>query len=260
MSSTDSTSTRAHVLDGPVTPPAAGHRHAWLAACLLLVAAGGCGGTKSSAPAAPFVQGNAAVPQTPQATVTAPYTQAQAAGDLNVVVVGWNDSTAQISSISDTKGNAYALAVGPTVVNGFLSQAIYYAKNIAAADANANAVTVNFTSAANFPDVRILEYSGIDASSPLDVAVAAQGTGSLSDSGPLVTTHAHDVLIGANIVGVQNVSTGPGADFTQRLLPLPDGDIVEDRAVTATGSYNATAALHTPGVWIMQLVAFKASP
>ena len=65
------------------------------------------------------------------------FTATQVAGDLNVVVVGWNDSTATVSTVTDTSGNTYTLAVGPTVVSGTLSQSIYYAKNIAAAAAGA---------------------------------------------------------------------------------------------------------------------------
>src|SRR5580700_7945425 len=57
-----------------------------------------------------YVQGNYAVPQTPQTKVTVPYTASQTAGDLNVVIVGWNDSTAQVSSLIDSKGNVYQLA------------------------------------------------------------------------------------------------------------------------------------------------------
>ena len=65
-----------------------------------------------------YVQGNSAVPQTSQTTVTLPYTSAQTAGDLNVVVVGWNDTTAKVSSVTDTSGNTYTLAVGPTLLTG----------------------------------------------------------------------------------------------------------------------------------------------
>jgi hypothetical protein len=54
-----------------------------------------------------FVQGNSAVPQSPQTKVTLPFTTAQTAGNLNVVIVGWNDPTAQVSSLSDSKGNLY---------------------------------------------------------------------------------------------------------------------------------------------------------
>src|SRR5260370_984437 len=109
-----------------------------------------------------YVQGNYAVPQMPETTVTVPYTAAQTAGNLNVVIVGWNDSTANVSSLTDSNGNLYQLAVGP-MVTGALSQAIYYAKNISAAGAATNAVTVTFNAAAaNYADIRILEYNGID--------------------------------------------------------------------------------------------------
>ena len=66
------------------------------------------------------------------------YTAAQTAGNLNVIAVGWNDSTAVVNSVTDSSGNVYTRAVGPTAVAGALSQSIYYAKNIAAAGANAN--------------------------------------------------------------------------------------------------------------------------
>ena len=123
-----------------------------------------------------FVQVNSAVPQTPQTSVTVKYTKAQTAGDLNVVVVGWNDSTAQISSVADSAGNTYSLAVGPTVQTGTATQAIYYAKNIVSAAANANTVTVTFNTAANSADIRIAEYAGLDLANPVDVAVAGQGS------------------------------------------------------------------------------------
>src|SRR5579883_1852319 len=54
-----------------------------------------------------YIQGNWKTPQTPQTAVTAQYKAAQVAGDLNVVVVGWNDTTATVASVSDTSGNVY---------------------------------------------------------------------------------------------------------------------------------------------------------
>lgn len=55
-----------------------------------------------------------------------------------------------------------------------LSQSIFCAKNIAPATAGANAVTVNFTTAAAYPDIRILEYSGIDPLNPSTLRSAQQ--------------------------------------------------------------------------------------
>jgi large repetitive protein len=53
-----------------------------------------------------FVQVNSADPQGQNTQVTATYAAAQTAGDLNVVVVGWHDSIAQVSSITDSMGNS----------------------------------------------------------------------------------------------------------------------------------------------------------
>jgi hypothetical protein len=204
------------------------------------------------------VQENYADPQSAQVlSVPVQYAAAQAAGHLNVVIVGWNDTVAQVSSVTDSVGNAYQLAVGPTLLNGVLSQSIYYAKNILPA-AGANTVTVTFSRSAQYPDVRVLEYAGIDSAIPLDVVAAAAGNGTTSSCGAVTTTNATDLLIGANTVTTW--TSGAGVNFARRLVTSPDGDIAEDRIVTAVGSYNATAPLATPGAWVMQMVAFRAAP
>src|SRR5262245_61830700 len=51
-----------------------------------------------------FVQVNSATPQTNSTTVALPFTAAQTAGNLNVVVVGWNDASSAVSSVVDSKG------------------------------------------------------------------------------------------------------------------------------------------------------------
>jgi fibronectin type 3 domain-containing protein len=210
--------------------------------------------TSSSSTTISYVQGNFATPQTTQTTVNVTFTAAQVAGDLNVVVVGWNDSTATVSNVTDARGNLYTRAVGPTVIPGVESQSIYYAKNIATAAVGANTVTVTFSTAAAYPDIRILEYSGADLNNPVDVTAANSGNSATSSSGTVTTTNPTDLLFGANIV--QTITTGSGNGFTSRLLTTPDGDIAEDQMVAATGSYSATAPLSS-GQWVMQMVAFR---
>jgi Abnormal spindle-like microcephaly-assoc'd, ASPM-SPD-2-Hydin/Fibronectin type III domain len=202
-----------------------------------------------------YVQGNYATPQSSQTSVPVKFNAAQFAGDLNVVAVGWNDSTASVTSVTDTAGNAYTRAVGPTVISGVASLSIYYAKNIAAAAAGANTVTVTFSPGAQYPDIRILEYSGADQVNPVDVTAASNANSGTSSSGSVNTNSPIDLLFGANLV--QSLTTGPGGGFTSRLLTAPDGDIAEDRMVTTTGSYSATAQLNTSSQWIMQMVAFR---
>jgi hypothetical protein len=145
--------------------------------------------TPAPTPATPaYVQGNYAVPQTPQTAVMLPFSAVQSAGDLSVVIVGWNNSSSQVSSMTDSYGNIYQVAVGP-MVTGALSQCIYYAKNIKAAPAGANVVTVTFSAAAPWPDIRILEYSGIDQANPVDAITGATGTSATSNSGVLTTAN-----------------------------------------------------------------------
>ena len=255
------------VAAGCVLPSARQRRTAGFVRILpLLFAVGGCDPSARDPFAAPatraltgspaFVQLNYATPQSSVTTVDVPFTAAQSAGSLNVVAVGWNDTTARVVSVTDTKGNAYQPAVGPTTLAGALSQSIYYAPNVAPAAAGVNVVTVSFTAAARFADVRIVEYSGVASVSPVDVTAAATGQTSTSSTPPLVTTNASDLLFAANTVWT--TTAGPGSGWTSRVITNPDGDIAEDRMVSALGSYAVTAPLSGAGPWVMQAVAFKA--
>ena len=195
-----------------------------------------------------FGQVAAATPQTTTATVAVSYPGAQTQGDLNVVVVGWNDTTATVQSVVDSAGNAYSLAIGPTSGTA-LRQSIYYAPNI---KAGSNTVTVTFNQPAAFPDVRILEYRGV---STVDVTAGASGSGTAANSGAATTTVANELIFGANTVATTTGAAGSG--FTSRVITAPDGDIAEDKIVTTAGSNSATATLTSSGPWVMQMVAFK---
>ena len=181
------------------------------------------------------------------------YPLAQTAGNLNIVVVGWNDTTSTVSSVSDSRGNTYTPAVGPTVGTA-LRQSIYYAKNIAA---GSNTVTVAFNQAAAYPDVRVLEYSGADQTNPLDVTAGASGTGLTGNSGAATTTSANELVFGAGMTF--DIYNAAGSGFTNRVI-TNFGDIAEDRSVTATGSYSATGAMRASAPWVMQMATFRAAP
>jgi len=66
-----------------------------------------------------------------------------------------------VSAVTDSKGNTYARAVGPTVQSGYASQSIYYAKNIATAAAGTNSVTVTFCECR---DIRRHTHTGVQRS------------------------------------------------------------------------------------------------
>jgi len=201
-----------------------------------------------------FVQVKAATPQTASASVAVTYTTAQTAGNLNVVVVGWNDTTSTVTAVTDSRGNSYALAIGPTSGTG-LRQSIYYAKNIAA---GSNTVTVKFNQAAAFVDIRALEYSGLDTVSPLDVTAGAAGSGTTGNSGTATTTSANELIVGVGMTATKFTQAGTG--FTLRTITSPDADIAEDKGTTAAGSYNATGTTSPGSPWVMQMATFRAAP
>jgi len=199
-----------------------------------------------------YLQGGYATPQTAQTAVSVTLQSQQGAGNLLVVIAGWNDSTASISSVTDSRGDTFALAIGPTRRTGALSQSIYYAKNIVG---GGNTVTVRFSRAAAFADIRVLEYAGLDPVAPFDSAAAASGSSGLADTGSLTTHAAGDLLVAGDTVWTGSPSAGSG--FTSRIFTKPDADLAEDRVAGAAGSYNATAPVIGPNNWVIQVAAFK---
>jgi hypothetical protein len=199
-----------------------------------------------------FVQVAAATPQGAVSTVRVRFRNPQGAGDLNLVAVGWNDTTAPPVSVSDTLGNSYA-QVGTTHGQG-LSQTIYLAPNI---HGGANSVTVTFGSAVSYPDVRVLEYGGLATSQPLDAIQGATGSGARASSQNLTTTSANDLIVGLGMTA--GAFSGAGGGFRARVVTAPDGDIAEDRTGATAGAYAATAPLAGSAAWLMQAVALRAA-
>lgn len=152
-----------------------------------------------------------------------------------------------VNSVTDSRGNVYTLAVGPTTGTG-LRQAVYYARNIAA---GANTVTVTFNQAAAFPDLRILEYSGVNT---LDVTAAATGTGTAADSGSVATTKPNELIFGAGTSGNAFAAAYAGPGFTGRIKNA-FGNIAEDKTVSSAGG-NSAAATNSASPWVMQMACF----
>ncbi|HTJ39023.1 MAG TPA: PKD domain-containing protein [Dactylosporangium sp.] len=203
-------------------------------------------GTAAFADAPAFVQVAGVTPPTPQSSVSVPFTDDETAGNTNILAIGWTDTTASIASVSDSAGNTYQAAIA-TYRGAGMSQAVYYATGIAA---GADTVTVTFDQPASYVDLRVSEYSGV---SGFDAGASGSGATGDGDSGTVATTNADDLLFAAGMSGGAYSAAGTG--YTSRII-TGNGDITQDRAVAATGSYSATAT--NVGPWIMQLAAFKA--
>jgi hypothetical protein len=197
--------------------------------------------------------------------VTAAFGGAQQACDLNIVVVSWNDVTHNVAHVTDTSLNPYEPAGAPTMnttTGQPLTQVIYYAHGIAAADSNA--VTVNFggTGWVPFVDVRLLEYQGLDPKASYDVVASgvglfdgSPGDASVASTSPSASTSfAHELVVGAGTTTWDFTDAGVG--FTLRVYTHA-GNVVEDKFLSSSGPQVATApmALHSQS-WIMQLATF----
>ena len=200
-----------------------------------------------------YIQGNAAAPGNPSVSVTVAYSTEQAAGDLNIVAVGWKDSTSQVQSVTDSVGNTYVPAAPPTLYPGIATQALYYAKNISGT--TSNTVTVTFNAAVDSPNIRVAEYSGIDVDNPIDVAVGAAGDGASASSGSVTTNNPYDLLVSASYVETE--TTGPGESFTGHLAAGSYEDVLDDRVVSTAGPYSASVPMSASGFFVTQLVALR---
>jgi hypothetical protein len=169
-----------------------------------------------------------------------------------LLAVGWNDTVATVTNVSDSASNTYQIAV-PTFRGNGMSQAIYFAPNI---KSGSNTVTVKFNQSAVFVDLRITEYSGLSQSNAFDTGASGTGNGTTASSGPLTIANTNELLFAAGMTAT--TFGAPGLGFTQRVITSPDGDIVEDQVAGTAGSYNATASLSSDA-WLMQLAAFKAA-
>jgi hypothetical protein len=173
---------------------------------------------------------------------------ASTGGNLIVAYVVW-DSQSSVT-MTDSRGNTYQSAVGPTTWgNGYRAQ-VLYAKNIIG---GGSSITATFGAAiSSFGIVYAHEYAGVDRVNPVDAVAANSGASGSLNSGTLTTSTSNDLLFGAG--ASDNVITGVGSGYAVRSTAY--GNLTEDRATATAGSYTATAT-QNGNAWVMQAVAFR---
>ena len=176
-------------------------------------------GTGASTPA--FVQ-SAAFQITSGTSVSVTFTNPNTSGNLIVAYVVWDNSG--LVSLSDSQGNTYASAVGPTQYSGDKTNAqAFYAKNVLG---GSNRLTATFaTAVTSYGILYIHEYSGIDQTNPVDATIAASGSSASMNSGSVTTKNATELLFGAG--ESNNAVTNAGVGYTARSSAY--GNITEDR-------------------------------
>ena len=183
-------------------------------------------------------------------SVSTSFNSATGAGNTIVAYVIWNN-TASVT-LKDSRGDSFVSVSAPVRWAGQYNAQVFYATNIAG---GTDTITATFgTSVSSFGVLYVHEYSGINPTNPVDVTVSASGSSSTLNSGTATTTSVNDLIFGAGVS--DNTVTVVGSGFTLRNSSY--GNITEDRAGSAVGTYSATAT-HNGSAWGMQLVAFRAA-
>ncbi len=176
-------------------------------------------------------------------------------GDLFLVFLHWDGAgiTATISGGANT-----FIALGPQIdMGGGNYIQAWYAKNVS----YTNGVTANFSGpVANISLVDVIEYSGLDTVAPLDAGTYHMNTGSGTlalTTGPSgATTAQYETVIGLfGFADYQDYPFTPGPGYTVELIDATS--LIEDMAVSNTGSYTATATATGTNSYGAIIVGFK---
>ena len=181
--------------------------------------------------------------------------QATGSGNLLVVAINVAGSGVAITGVSDNATGGSNTYVGAS--NSFASASngktqIWYAAN---SKAGATFVNVTTTGSIQGIDVVLLEYSGVDTISPLDVAAAKNnGSSSASPVGPSITTTTAGDVVVASVLYAGGI-TGANSPYT--IESTTNGDGVADHITTNTVTNEQVTFVGNSGAYAIAAAAFK---
>lgn len=180
-------------------------------------------------------------------------------GNFVVAVITSNNA---VQSVTDNKSNGYTL-IGPFAGAGADNVYIAYTNNSTAATCGTGHVITANSAGSSFITISAAAYSGLATSGVLDKQHSASGTGTALDSGSTTTTaQANELLIGGGTVAAGSTVTwtaGTGYTIRSSVTNAAVGGVsyLEEKIVSATGTYNATATSSVSGGWDAAIATFK---
>lgn len=192
-------------------------------------------------------------------------------GNFILLSVYWGAYAGNNASVSatDSSGNTYVTAVGPTRwLSGQAAEQLLYAKNIKDSPSS-NTVTVQLSPAppaGATMEVRGYEYSGLGPTPSLDAISANASTTGRIDTGVVETTSPNELVFGVaqytqgNCGSSSVLSLDPdgGTTYTARPVPAIGGGVLAADAVLDQGTYHIPYSINcTPAQWVSQLATFR---
>lgn len=182
------------------------------------------------------------------------------------VVVGYfpdnaGANTTELVTITDNKSSSFQRAGSRTTISGSDCVEIWYAMNVTGGAGHT--ISVDFEGS-TFASACAAAYSGLATTSALDQTTGATGSGTALNSGGVSTTTANQLFIGGGThvnVGVGEDLFVAGTNFTIRAQysssTTSATSYLEDRIVSATGTYDASATSPGSGNWAARIATFK---
>lgn len=191
-------------------------------------------------------------------STTLAYTSNVTSGNLLIIVGNnWRSGGASIA-VSDTLGTSYTVKQ-----NAFTNNTTFIIYGIAPSS-GANTITLDPTSSGNYAAFTIVEYSGVDTVTPLDVDGSTSTGTSTSASDSLTTTTADALIIGVmGFTTATTITLTPGGSYIQLGEYEDNNAIVAYNAVsriaTSATSYTVDWTMGSSDTWYAQTAAFKAA-
>jgi Putative Ig domain len=190
------------------------------------------------------------------ASVSVAFPNANTAGNLIVAFVRMSSAT-QAVTVTDSAGNSYVKAVSQAQTTDGHQVYIFYSKNVAGKN---NTVTATFSSTNNHPWLAIYEYSGLNATAPLDQIASAQGSGSSPTCGPTAATTAANELVfaGTGLVNNSTATVTAGSGYTLQQQDSNTSRAANETAiVSSVGTQTAAFTLTSGTNYSCVLATFK---
>jgi glucose/arabinose dehydrogenase len=203
-----------------------------------------------------FQQSAGSTSDSTASTITQALPLATTAGNLIVAAVSWGSSSGL--TCSDNQGNGYTTVTVQFDGTKNQSLGICYAANI-----KGGAVTVTATFSGTPPYRRIIvhEYTGVAATSPVDITKINNANGTTTANGvttTAATTTASGDLIFAAVMDDAAVTTiRAGTNFTLRGSVSGSDLGTEDMIQATAGSIAGTWTFTSADRYLAQMVAFK---
>jgi hypothetical protein len=174
-------------------------------------------------------------------------------GSILLVMTQFN-AVSGTATVTDSLGNAWNQIGTAQIIFGSTNQ-LWYA--IAKAPGGSCTVTATMPVSNPFNVLGIAEYAQPLPGSPVDITSAwtSSGSGTTATTATISTSYSNDTLIVFGVNGDGLASTA-GTGFTMRVSGLSNQVVIEDKAVTAIGSYSGTWT-QTSANWRTAIIAVK---